>query len=197
MLPFKRSRSISGVRMSGTRSRKYPVLGLPFTRTPTSRKRSTQRHTVERETPISFAIRDPLMAMVALFANRVSREASRRSVVPERELEAMEVGRSLLVLDGVYKQTEICRRRGMGQRAGRKKIRAGFGVGAYIFQRDAAGNLNHAIGTQSACQLDALFRLGRRHVIQEHRFRARGERLVQFLFAAHLDLNRQHRIGSA
>src|SRR4029077_9113666 len=151
MLPFKRSRSMSGVRMSGTRSRKYPVFGLPFTRTPTSRRRSTQRHTVERETPISLAMRAPLMAMVALFANNVSREASRRSVVPESELEAMEVGRSLLVLDAVHKQTEIRRRRGMGERARRKKIRAGLGISAHILQIDASRKFHHAVGTQLAC----------------------------------------------
>src|SRR6266436_2972607 len=164
MLPFKRSRSISGVRMSGTRSRKYPVLGLPFTRTPTSRRRSTQRHTVERETPISLAIREPLMAIVALSANKVRREASRRSVVPGREVGAMEVGRSLLVLDGVYKQAEICRRRGVGQRPGRKKIRSGFGIGAHIFKSDATGNLHHAVGTQFTGEFNAEFRLSRRHV---------------------------------
>src|SRR6266852_2429990 len=107
MLLLSCCRSMSGVRISGTRSRKYPVCGLPFTRTPTSRRRSTQRHTVERETPISLAMRAPLMAMVALLAKSVSREARRRSVVPEREVGAMEDGRSLLVLDGVHKQAEV------------------------------------------------------------------------------------------
>src|SRR5216683_5010128 len=197
MLLLSCCRSMSGVRISGTRSRKYPVCGLPLTRTPTSRRRSTQRHTVERETPICLAMRAPLMAMVALFANNVSREASRLSVVPERELEAMEVGRSLFVLDAVHKQTEIRRRRGMGQRARRKEIRAGFGVGAHIFQRNAPGNLDHAVGTQSTRQLDALFGLSRRHVIQEHRFRTRGERLAQFPFVAHFDLNWQDGISGA
>jgi hypothetical protein len=77
--------------MSGTRSRKYPVCGWPFKRTPTSRRRSTHRQTVERETPISFAIRAPLIAIVALSAKSVSKEASRRSVVPGREVGAMNV----------------------------------------------------------------------------------------------------------
>lgn len=121
------------------------MFGLPLTRTPASRKRSTQRHTVELETPISFAMREPLMAMVALSANKVSREASRRSVVPGREVGAMEAERSLLVLDGVHKQTEVRCWRRVGQSAGRKKIRFGLGVGANIFKSDAAGNFDDAI----------------------------------------------------
>src|ERR1700746_1754962 len=139
MLPFKRWRNMSGVRMSATRSRKKPVFGLPLTHTPTSRSLLTQRHPLERETPISFAMRDPLMAIVALFANNVSREASRRSVVPGREVGAMEAERSLLVLDGVHKQTEVGRGRRVRQRAGRKKIGAGLGVSANIVERDASG----------------------------------------------------------
>ena len=51
--------------MSGTFSRKYPVAAWPFTLTPNSRSRSTQRHTVERDTPISRAIRAPLMTMAS------------------------------------------------------------------------------------------------------------------------------------
>src|SRR5258708_36423063 len=137
MLPFKRSRSMSGVRMSGTRSRKYPVLGLPFTRTPTSRSRCTQRQTVERETPISLAMRSPLMAMVALLEKSASSDVSLRSVVPGREVEAMEAGRSLLVLDGVHKQAEIGGGGGMGERSGGEKIGAGFGIGTSVLERDA------------------------------------------------------------
>jgi len=102
-------------------SKKYPVFGLPFTRTPTSRSRCTQRQTVERETPISLAIRSPLMAMVALLEKSASSEVSLRSVVPGREVEAMEAGRSLLVLDGVHKQAEIGGGSGVGQCAGGKK----------------------------------------------------------------------------
>src|SRR6266446_1062639 len=192
MLPFKRWRSMSGVRISGTRSRKYPVLGLPFTRTPTSRKRSTQRHTVERETPISLAMRDPLIAIVALSANNVSREASRRSVVPGREVGAMEAERSLLVLDGVHKQTEVCCGRGVRQSTGRKKIRSGLSIGTNIFERDAAGDFRYAVRTKFVRQLNTLFRFSRRHVIQQNGFRAGGKRFTEFAFVAHFDLNRQH-----
>src|ERR1700740_1350779 len=184
MLPFRRWRSMSGVRMSGTRSRKYPVLGLPFTRTPTSRSLSTQRHTVERETPISFAMREPPMAIVALSANNVSREASRRSVVPGREVGAMEAERSLLVLDGVHKQTEVRRVRRVRQRAGRKKVGAGFGVSANIFKSDAAGNFDDAVGAQFTRKFDGLFCLCRRHVIQQDGFGAGGKRFAQFALVA-------------
>jgi hypothetical protein len=59
------------------------------------------------------------MAIVALSANSVSRDASRRLVVPGREVGAMEAERSLLVLDGVHKQTEVRSRRGVSQCAGR------------------------------------------------------------------------------
>src|SRR6266481_7096549 len=197
MLPFKRWRSMSGVRISGTRSRKYPVLGLPFTRTPTSRRRSTQRHTVERETPISFAMRDPLMAIVALSANNVSREASRRSVVPGRDVGAMEAERSLLVLDGVHKQTEVRRRRRVRQRAGRKKVGAGLGVSANIFECDAPGNFHDAIRTDLARHVNGSFRFYGRHVIQQDRFGAGGKRLPEFAFVANFNLNRQHGVRHA
>src|SRR5579863_1918770 len=169
MLPLSCWRSMSGVRISGTRSRKYPVLGFPLTRTPTSRNRSTHRQTVERETPISLAIRSPLMAMVALLAKSVSREASRRSVLPEREVWAMEAARSLLVLDGVHKQAEIGGRRRVGQRARRKKIGSGFGICANIPQRNAAGNFHHALGPQAARQFDCALSFGGRHVVEKHR----------------------------
>jgi hypothetical protein len=53
-------------------------------RTPNSRKRFTQRQTVERDTPISRAIRAPLTTIVAFSASNVSNPASRRSVVPGR-----------------------------------------------------------------------------------------------------------------
>src|ERR1700676_1808023 len=81
-LPFSRWRSMSGVRMSGTFSRKYPVRGCPFTRTPNSRRRSTQVQTADRETPISRATRAPLTTIVAFSASNVTSAAMRRSVVP-------------------------------------------------------------------------------------------------------------------
>src|ERR1051326_959403 len=170
MLPFNCCRSMSGVSMSGTRSRKYPVFGLPFTRTPPPRSRSTQRQTVERVTPISFAMRCPLIAIVALFARSVSREASRRSVVPGREEGAMESAGSLLVLDGVYKQAKVRRGGGMGQSARRQEFGPGLGVGANVFERDASGNFHHTIRMNAASQVDALLRFGWRHVIQENGF---------------------------
>src|SRR5581483_8312282 len=49
---------------------------------PSSRSRSTQRHTVERETPISRAIRAPLTTMVAFSPSKVASAAIRRSVAP-------------------------------------------------------------------------------------------------------------------
>src|SRR5260221_5214179 len=168
MLPLSCWRSRSGVRMSGTRSRKYPVLGLPFTRTPTSRSRCTQRQTVERETPISLAIRSPLMAMVALLEKSASSDVSLRSVVPGREVEAMEAGRSLLVLDGVHKQAEIGGGSGMGERAGGEKIGAGFSVGTNVFKCNAAGDFHHAIRARLPSDVDAMLRVGRGHVVPEH-----------------------------
>src|SRR6267142_3432185 len=166
MLPLSCWRSRSGVRMSGTFSKKYPVFGLPFTRTPTSRNRCTQRQTVERETPISLAIRSPLMAIVALLEKSASSDVSLRSVVPGREVEAMEAGRSLLVLDGVHKQAEIGGGSGVGQCAGGKKIGAGFGVGSNVFKCNAAGDLHHTIRAQLPSDVDAMLRFGGSHVVE-------------------------------
>src|ERR1700730_12831192 len=81
-LPFRRCRNMSAASMSGTFSRKYPVCCSPFTRTPSSRRRVTQRQTVDRDTPISRAIRAPLTTIVAFSASSVSSAAIRRSVVP-------------------------------------------------------------------------------------------------------------------
>src|SRR5258708_26229588 len=133
-------------------------------------------------------MRDPLMAIVALSANNVSREASRRSVVPGGEVGAMEAERSLLVLDGVHKQTEVCRRCGVSQRAGGKKISAGFGVSTNIFEGDAAGNFDHAIRADLARQIHGSFRFGGRHVIEPEGFRAARERLAKFALVADLHL---------
>src|SRR5229473_313378 len=77
-LPFSRCFSMSGVRISGTCSRKYPAPAWLFTFTPNSRSRSTHCHTMDRETPTSFAMRAPLITMVAFSASNVSNPASLR-----------------------------------------------------------------------------------------------------------------------
>src|SRR5262249_48640322 len=51
-------------------------------------------------------------------------------------------GGSLLVLDGVDKQAEIGGGGGMRERAGGEEVGAGFGVGADVFEGDAAGNFD-------------------------------------------------------
>src|SRR5947207_1201808 len=192
MLPLSCWRSKSGVRMSGTRSRKYPVFGLPFTRTPTSRSRSTQRQTVERETPISLATRSPLIAIVALFAKSVSSEVSRRSVVPGREVGAMEAGRSLLVLDGVHKQAEICRGSRVRQGSRGKKICSGLRVLANVVDSNASGNLHHAVDSQLPRNSNAVLCLFGGHVVEQHRLRSGRNRFAQFALVADLNLYRQH-----
>src|SRR5580704_11140521 len=206
--------------MSGTFSKKYPVCCSPFTRTPSSRSRVTHRHTVERDTPISLAMRAPLTTIVAFSASKVSSAAMRRSVVPagvdgegrlritkissvipiapNRELQLFEFplegSSGSVVFDRVDKQAHIHRRRGMGQRSGRKKISPSFGIGPSVLNRNAAGNLDHAVPPQSPRQLHATPCSLRRHVVKQHRLRSRFQRLVQLLLVAYLDLNRQ---GSA
>src|SRR6266436_270992 len=73
---------MSAVRMSGTFSKKYPVRGCPFTRTPNSRSRSTHFQTVDLDTPISRATRAPLTTIVAFSASNVTNDAICRSVNP-------------------------------------------------------------------------------------------------------------------
>src|SRR5580692_2042803 len=90
-LPFNLCRNMSGVKISGTRSKKYPSPALPFTCTPSPRNCRTHCHTIERDTPISRAIRAPLITIVAFFASSVSKAASRLSVVPGRVSWAIEV----------------------------------------------------------------------------------------------------------
>src|SRR5580692_7856363 len=90
-LPFNRCRNMSGVKISGTFSRKYPEPALPFTRTPSPRSCRTHCQTIERDTPISRAIRAPLITIVAFSASSVSNAASRLSVVPGRVSWAIEV----------------------------------------------------------------------------------------------------------
>src|SRR3984957_2639547 len=60
----------------------YPVAVWPFTRTPSSRNFSIQRHTCCRVTPISFAICPPLITIVAFSASSVSSASIRLSVIP-------------------------------------------------------------------------------------------------------------------
>src|SRR5205823_981099 len=97
----------------GTFSRKYPVAACPFTFTPSPRSRSTHRHTVERDTPISRAMRAPLITMVAFSASSVSSPATLRSVVPGKGSGFMGISLrlerrlSLRFLDAVYKQTQV------------------------------------------------------------------------------------------
>src|SRR5437899_3282711 len=139
-------------------------------------------------------MREPLMAMVALFAKTVRREARRRSVVPGREVGAIRDGRSLLVLDGVYKQAEVCRRGGVRQRARRKKVGSGLGIRSHVFEGDAARNFYDAVSTKAAGQLAALFRFGWRHVVEQHGFGTGGKRFAKLAFVAHFNLNWQNGI---
>src|SRR5215472_16955679 len=168
-VPFNCRLSKSGVRTSGTFSRKYPVAAWPFTLTPNSRRRSTHRHTVERDTPISRAMRAPLMTMVAFSANNLSSPATLRSVVPGNISGFMGVisrWLSLRVLDAIYKQAEVRLGSRVRQHAGRKKICAGFRVSMGIFKRYPAGDLDDTVRPQAACDLDARCGLLRRHVVQ-------------------------------
>src|SRR5215470_16907331 len=173
-VPFNCRLSQSGVRTSGTFSRKYPVAAWPFTLTPNSRRRSTHRHTVERETPISRAMRAPLMTMVAFSASSLSSPATLRSVVPGKvsgfmgNIFAPQRRLSLRVLDAIYKQTQVRSGGRMRQHPGRKKVSAGLGVSVNIFERNPAGNLDHTVGPQTTGNFHALRGLLRRHVVQQN-----------------------------
>ena len=108
--------------------RSNPLPSDPLHEHPVRASRCTQRQTVERETPISFAIRAPLMTIVAFSASSVSRVARRRSVVPGRDgglrhqdvfpvfrvskrVVSPQCGTSLLSLKAVHKQTYVRRAR--------------------------------------------------------------------------------------
>src|SRR5579859_1025421 len=198
-VPFNCRLSTSGVRTSGTFSRKYPVAAWPFTLTPSSRRRSTQRHTVERETPISRAMRPPLMTKVAFSASSLSSPATLRSVVPGKVsgimgiLIAPQRRLSLRVLDAVYKQAEVRGGGGVGQHTGGKKIGAGFRVGVGIFEGDAAGNFNYTIRPHAARNLHAFRGAFRGQVVEENGFGARSEGFDQFALVADFDLHGQGR----
>src|SRR5713101_4572589 len=196
-LPFSRCFSMSGVRMSGTCSRKYPAPAWLLTFTPNSRSRSTHCHTMDRDTPTSFAIRAPLITMVAFSASNVSNPASRLSVVPGKDSWVIGSRRtpsrrlSLRSLDAVHKQAEVCGRRRVREHPRRKKVRASLRVSARVLERDPPGDFDHAFRAYSARNFHARRRAFRSHVVQQHRLRPGLESVNQFFLIANLDLHRQ------
>lgn len=86
-------------------------------------------------------------------------------------------------------QTHVHSGCGVSKCANRDEIYASFGVGANIFEVDSAGCLQRDAAVRLRTPLYGLAHIVRAHVIEQDRFCAEFESLLQFRKAANLDLD--------
>ena len=91
---------------------------------------------------------------------------------------------------------------GVGERAHADEVHARLGIGADVFEHDAAGGFggNPALGLPAVSVLDALHRpadLGGRHVVEQDGFGAMSERLFKLLRGAHFHLHALAQAGAS
>src|ERR1700692_3048566 len=84
-----------------------------------------------------------------------------------------------LALHRGYAQAHVCGVGGVGEEADGNKIDAGFGVGANVFETDAAGALNRDAALQFCAAVYGAAHVFGGHVIEQNGFRAVGEGLLQ------------------
>src|SRR2546422_7796594 len=124
-------------------------------------------------------------ALLPVRISIASKEAAQaRAVAPRSRC-------SLPAAEGLDKERQIRGRRRMSQRAGGKKIGAGFGISPRIRQSDSAGDFNHTIGADPPRYGHQPGRLGGRLIVEQDSLCATAQRLAKFRFVAHFHLHRK------
>ncbi len=95
---------------------------------------------------------------------------------------------SMSIIRQLQPEADVHGARGVRDGAGGNEVRAGFGVGAHVFERDAAGEFHLGAAGDLA---DPVGRFGGREVVQQQVGGAALQRLAQFFARAHFDFDGQ------